>query len=964
MAENEFYRLELVVGVSGDEQVKGKLKAMDNFMEHTRKRGEMLNRMQVSPAVRLVDRISAPLRAVERNLNRLSTVKKVTIEAVDKTTDVIKRITGALTSPLAMLGGGAGLAAAIGFPLKLAGEMEQARISLDYFTGSAEKGKKMMDDLVAFAAKTPFEFPFLRDMATGLLPVYKDLYGVDQMMQKTMETIKAFGDAAGYTGASMDRIGLAMLGFKQIGTVGTLQLEDLRQVTENLGIPMSIVLKELGLTNDQLKDLGKLGIPASKAMAAIVSALEKNYGGGMKRLSRGYFGLVSTLKDTGRLIVTAFGTGMAEPVKRILGDLVGTLDYTSPKYKAFEERVQNVGKSVGEAFEKAYNRIKEFFGQLSSDEAFQRMSFSDKLVYAINQALDSVSNWLNGPGGKKVQDIFVRLGEIAAKAWLNGLEGMVKGAGAAILHGNILGGIGLLAGAGMLGGGMVLRSAWGLGKGIYGAGKWVAGKLGYGASATAEAATGVTETAATAAKPAGLLSRLSGAGRILGRIAVPLGVGLDLFSIFRAAPEERTAKIGEAVGRWGGMLAGAKLGAAGGAALGSIIPGVGTAIGAGVGGLLGGIAGAFGGEALSKKIMANWDSIKAKVSSTWRDIATGASSMGARVSQSWTRLKTSAATWFEGIRTSITTKLQNAGNAISQFFAQLPEKIGFAIGFMAGKIAQLPGFLASLPGRIGNFFMQIYTSASMWTRQTVDNVVNWFAGLPGRISSWLSQMVINISFWGQQIWASAVAWASQTVQGISAWWSSLPGRVSAWWAGVWSAVNTWAANTYSAVVNWFSSIPGMIAGWVSSAIDQITGLASSAWERIKSIGSRIAGGYRAGYEAAQPHALGGILTSPHLGLVAEAGPEAIIPLSARLRTRALDLWQRTGEYLGVKPYAVGGFAGPVSAVAGAGGGGSVNVTVAGITVHVAGNELDEDALALRIGRYIVGEIKKSLENRG
>ncbi len=57
------------------------------------------------------------------------------------------------------------------------------------------------------------------------------------------------------------------------------------------------------------------------------------------------------------------------------------------------------------------------------------------------------------------------------------------------------------------------------------------------------------------------------------------------------------------------------------------------------------------------------------------------------------------------------------------------------------------------------------------------------------------------------------------------------------------------------------------------------------------------------------HAAGGILTSPHLGMVGEAGPEAIIPLSLRMRSRALNVWERAGHYLGVRPYAEGGFAG-------------------------------------------------------
>lgn len=60
-----------------------------------------------------------------------------------------------------------------------------------------------------------------------------------------------------------------------------------------------------------------------------------------------------------------------------------------------------------------------------------------------------------------------------------------------------------------------------------------------------------------------------------------------------------------------------------------------------------------------------------------------------------------------------------------------------------------------------------------------------------------------------------------------------------------------------------------------------------------------------------PHAEGGLFGSPHLGLVAEDGPEAIIPLGSKRRERGLDLWMRAGEALGVKPYAEGGMIGNI-----------------------------------------------------
>lgn len=60
------------------------------------------------------------------------------------------------------------------------------------------------------------------------------------------------------------------------------------------------------------------------------------------------------------------------------------------------------------------------------------------------------------------------------------------------------------------------------------------------------------------------------------------------------------------------------------------------------------------------------------------------------------------------------------------------------------------------------------------------------------------------------------------------------------------------------------------------------------------------------------YARGGFITHPHLGLVGEEGPEAIIPLSSNRRSRAMDLWMKTGQMLGVNMHANGGIIGNIS----------------------------------------------------
>ncbi|MCL2087666.1 MAG: hypothetical protein FWH05_08765 [Oscillospiraceae bacterium] len=53
----------------------------------------------------------------------------------------------------------------------------------------------------------------------------------------------------------------------------------------------------------------------------------------------------------------------------------------------------------------------------------------------------------------------------------------------------------------------------------------------------------------------------------------------------------------------------------------------------------------------------------------------------------------------------------------------------------------------------------------------------------------------------------------------------------------------------------------------------------------------------------------GVIGAPHIGLVGEAGPEAIIPLSSNRRQRGVSLWERAGQMLGVVPHANGGIFG-------------------------------------------------------
>lgn len=103
---------------------------------------------------------------------------------------------------------------------------------------------------------------------------------------------------------------------------------------------------------------------------------------------------------------------------------------------------------------------------------------------------------------------------------------------------------------------------------------------------------------------------------------------------------------------------------------------------------------------------------------------------------------------------------------------------------------------------------------------------------------------------------------------------------------------------------------------IASVYEYVGGLVRSAWANPYSASGTVNVTLTANYSLANPtrtisfgggatgsatvtaslHAAGGIFDEPHLGMVAEAGPEAIIPLDGS--GNAMELWQEAGKRLG------------------------------------------------------------------
>ena len=160
-------------------------------------------------------------------------------------------------------------------------ELEGVTIKFETLLGSSTKAKKRLEEIEAFSAKTPFQFPEVAKTSALLQSFGGDILA-------TGKNLELVGDATAIAGVKIEELavdfGRLFSALKSGGAVG----EPLAR------------FQELGLLSGELRkkieDLNKAG-KGTEAWMLIQSKLGDKVGGAMKRLSKTAGGLASTLKD-------------------------------------------------------------------------------------------------------------------------------------------------------------------------------------------------------------------------------------------------------------------------------------------------------------------------------------------------------------------------------------------------------------------------------------------------------------------------------------------------------------------------------------------------------------------------------------------------------------------------------------------------------------------------------------------
>lgn len=592
-----------------------------------------LARERVMILLEAKDRLSPVLGQAKSGLKGLAgKAWTVTLKTADYVTRPIRGILSLLTSVQGMIFGAAGAFGGLVTPMDISGDYEQTEIAFSTMLKSEEKARQFLKEASDFANATPFEFPDLIDSSRLLLA-----FGFDQ--DRILPMMEVIGDAASGLGAGAQGIDRITRGLGQMQAKGRVLTEELMQLQE-VGIPVNEILQEeLGLTQEQVANIGDEGIAAEDAIAGLLRGMEKRYGGMMENQSKTAKGLMSTISDTlQNTFMRSWGTGLWNGFKPGLEKITGWLDENPDKVEELANRLEELGTAFSSSIMDNVDKAQRAITGLLDDPAWKEADFFGKIEIAWDRLIgEPLSGWWNTEGKQQISDLAEDVGDFIGTGLNRGImalfgisdsgtlqdgmsagssfmEGFLQGFKPSEIKAAVMGGIGSLFSDSVFGGGnsstswlsTLLIGSMGLkglgagvklGKGVYdtySAVKILGGLFKPAAAAPGTALPGGTGAAATAGMSVPVMASV--AGGVLGA----MGLGSAVKDLKRAVSADLTWERDRYTRQ--GLTKGSLVtgGAAAGALLGTIIPGAGTLVGGLIGAGAGGIAALIGGNKMSE----------------------------------------------------------------------------------------------------------------------------------------------------------------------------------------------------------------------------------------------------------------------------------------------------------------------------------------------------------------------------
>ena len=198
-------------------------------------------------------------------------------------------------------------------------QIETQRKSLEVLTGSLEDTNKIIAEIQAFGAVTPFK-------SSDLIETTKRLKAFGFETEELVDVTKRLADVAGATGADLGGIATA---FGQIQAKGRLQGEELLQLQER-GVSLQDELQKMyGFTADEFRKAlegGRISADAVNLALQRITDAGGKYANGAIAQSTTLAGKFSTLVDGVETLARTFGEVLDPVLKAVLNNTITVIN--------------------------------------------------------------------------------------------------------------------------------------------------------------------------------------------------------------------------------------------------------------------------------------------------------------------------------------------------------------------------------------------------------------------------------------------------------------------------------------------------------------------------------------------------------------------------------------------------------------------------------------------------------------
>ena len=257
----------------------------------------------------------------------------------------------------------------------------------------------------------------------------------------------------------------------------------------------------------------------------------------------------------------------------------------------------------------------------------------------------------------------------------------------------------------------------------------------------------------------------------------------------------------------------------------------------------------------------HWDEVKefwtVKVPEWWSGtVVPFFESIPQTLSKIWELVKTTASKKWGDFIDFMSGVPETVGTYITEiweWFNELPEKIGYALGYALGTVT---GWAVELKGYLSKKIPEI-----------INAVYLWFKELPGKIYSAISGSISKVIAWGTEVYEAFNKKVNETITKVAEWFSELPGKIYDKIILIKEKIGQWSEETIrffsievpkivNKVVGFFEELPGRMKvvgeNLIKGLWEGISNLTDWLGTKVGDFCSGIIDGFKAGFDEHSP----------------------------------------------------------------------------------------------------------------